>query len=62
MTIEKIGRIYRYHPAVSKDDYSKSTLTNVANGSIEGSLSNVILFLVVENKLSPGDLEIFLSN
>jgi len=58
--IENIGRIHRYHPAVSKDQYSKNALTNVAKGYFEGSFSNVVSFLVDENKLSVKDLELLL--
>lgn len=58
--IENIGRIHRYHPLVSKDDYSKDTLTNVAKGYFEGSFSNVISFLVDEDKMSVKELELLL--
>jgi BlaI family penicillinase repressor len=58
--IENIGRIHRYHPKVSKGDYSKATLTNMAKGYFEGSFSNVVSFLVEENKLSVKDLELLL--
>src|SRR6201992_4144673 len=58
--IENIGRIHRYHPAFSKDDYSKDTLTNVAKGDFEGSFSNVVSFLVDEKKLSVKELELLL--
>ena len=60
VTIENIGRIHKYHPAVSKDEYSKATLTNVAKGYFKGSFSNVVSFLVDENKLSIEDLELLL--
>ena len=58
--IENIGRVHRYHPKVSKEEYSKNTLTNVAKGYFEGSFSNVISFLVEENKVSVEDLELLL--
>jgi predicted transcriptional regulator len=58
--VENIGRIHRYHPLVSKDEYSKSTLTNMAKGYFQGSFSNVVSFLVDENKLSIEDLELLL--
>jgi BlaI family penicillinase repressor len=58
--IENIGRIHRYHPLVSKEDYSKDTLTNVAKGYFDGSFSNVVSFLVDEKKLSVKDLELLL--
>jgi BlaI family penicillinase repressor len=60
VTIEPLGRIHRYHPAVSKEDYSKRTLTDVAKGYFGGSFSNVVSFLVDENKLSVEDLELLL--
>jgi len=58
--VEPIGRIHRYHPLISKDDYSKDTLTTVAKGYFDGSFSNVVSFLVDEKKLSVKDLELLL--
>ena len=58
--VENIGRIHRYHPQFSKEDYSKDTLTNVAKGYFEGSFSNVVSFLVDEKKLSVKELELLL--
>lgn len=55
--VENLGRINRYYPAVSKKEYSKATLTNVAKGYFEGSFSNVVSFLVNTRKLSINDLE-----
>jgi BlaI family transcriptional regulator, penicillinase repressor len=60
VTIENIGRFHRYYPAVSRSDYSKATLTNVAKGYFEGSFSNVVSFLVDEKKLSVQDIELLL--
>jgi BlaI family penicillinase repressor len=34
--VETLGRIHRYHPAVSKDNYSRDTLTSVAKGYFDG--------------------------
>jgi BlaI family penicillinase repressor len=58
--VENVGRIHRYHPNFSKDEYSKDTLTNVAKGYFDGSFSNVVSFLVDEKKLSVKDLELLL--
>jgi len=58
--IENIGRIHRYIPAVSKEQYSKAALINVAKGYFEGSFNNVVSFLIDENKLSVADLELLL--
>lgn len=58
--VELVGRIHRYHPLISKDDYSKDTLTTVAKGYFDGSFSNVVSFLIDEKKLSVKDLELLL--
>jgi BlaI family penicillinase repressor len=58
--VENIGRIHRYHPAVSRDEYSKSALIKVAKGYFAGSFNNVVAFLVDEKKLSVNDLELLL--
>src|SRR5580704_17165922 len=58
--VENLGRVHRYHPAISKDAYSKDTLTSVAKGYFDGSFSNVVSFLVDEKKLSVKELELLL--
>lgn len=58
--VESLGRIHRYHPAVSKDAYSKNTLTTVVKGYFDGSFNNVVSFLVEEKKISVQDLELLL--
>ena len=58
--IESVGRYHRYHPIVSKDQYSKDTLTNVAKGYFDGSFTDVVSFLVDEKKLSVKELELLL--
>lgn len=58
--IEAMGRVFRYHPAVKKDAYSKATLSGVVKGYFDGSYSNVVSFLVDEKKLSVKDLELLL--
>jgi predicted transcriptional regulator len=60
VSIEPLGRIHRYHPAVGKDEYSKNSLTNIARGYFGGSFSKVVSFLVEEKKLSAADLELLL--
>jgi BlaI family transcriptional regulator, penicillinase repressor len=58
--VEQVGRIHRYHPLLTKEEYSKNTLTNVAKGYFDGSFSNIVSFLVDEKKLSVKDLELLL--
>lgn len=58
--IEPIGRIHRYIPMVSRQAYSKGSLSNMAKGYFEGSYSNIVSFLVDEQQLSVQDLELLL--
>lgn len=60
VSVENLGRIHKYLPLVSKEMYSDNTLTNVVKGYFDGSFSNVVSFLVDENKLSVQDLELLL--
>ena len=57
---ENVGRFFRYRPIITKEEYSAATLVNVAKGYFDGSFSNIISFLVDENKLSIKDLELLL--
>lgn len=58
--IESMGRVFRYHPAVSKEAYSKSALSGMVNNYFNGSFSDVVSFLVDERQLSVKDLEMLL--
>jgi BlaI family penicillinase repressor len=58
--IEVIARFHRYHPAISKQEYSSQTLSKVASGYFDGSFSNIISFLVDQKKLSVKDIELLL--
>jgi BlaI family penicillinase repressor len=58
--IETLGRIHRYHPAISKEAYSRESLTSMTKSYFDGSFSNVVSFLVDEKKLSVRELEILL--
>jgi len=60
VSIENIGRIHRYHPRLSKNQYSKNTLSLVAKGYFNDSFKNVVSFLVDEKKISVKDLELLL--
>ncbi|MEM6964789.1 MAG: BlaI/MecI/CopY family transcriptional regulator [Bacteroidota bacterium] len=45
------GRTYEYFPIVSKDEYSKFSLKKIVNNYFEGSMNNLVSFLVKENDL-----------
>src|SRR5258708_6358899 len=48
VTTENVGRFFRYHPAITKDEYSTFSLSNVAKEYFEGSFPSVVSFLVEE--------------
>ncbi len=58
--INTFGRMHQYHPLVSKDAYSKSTMKNIVKSYFEGSFSNVVSFMVKEKNLSIEELELLL--
>jgi len=58
--IAVFGRMHQYHPLVSKEAYSKSTMKSLVKGYFEGSFSNAVSFMVKENNLSVDELELLL--
>ncbi len=48
------GRTYEYFPLVTKEDYSKSSLKKLVSDYFEGSMNQLVSFLVKEENL---DLE-----
>lgn len=60
VSVEPLGRIHRYHPAISKEAYSGTSLTKLVKGYFEGSFSDVVSFLVDEKKLTVEELELLL--
>ncbi|MCC7401938.1 MAG: BlaI/MecI/CopY family transcriptional regulator [Chitinophagaceae bacterium] len=55
-----LGRHHQYYPVVSKDEYSKRSIKQIAKNYFEGSFSNVVSFLVKENNISVEELETLL--
>jgi BlaI family penicillinase repressor len=55
--INNIGRHHQYYPLISKDEYSKRSIKQLAKNYFEGSFSNVVSFLVKENNISVEELE-----
>jgi predicted transcriptional regulator len=50
------GRTHEYFPLVEKAVYSKSSLKKLVAGYFEGSMSNLVSFLVKEKDLSAAEL------
>jgi predicted transcriptional regulator len=55
-----LGRHHQYYPTVSRDEYSKRSMKQLAKNYFEGSFSNVVSFLVKENNISVEELEALL--
>ena len=58
--VEALGRIHKYIPTISKEDYSKKTFTGLVKNYFSGSYKEAVSFLVDENQLSIQDLELLL--
>ncbi len=50
------GRTYAYFAIIDKKDYSKFSLSKLVSGYFEGSVNELVSFLVKENDLSLNDL------
>ena len=53
---EVAGRNNLYSPLVSKEEYSRHSMSNLVSNYFDGSFSNAVSFLVDQNKLSVKDL------
>lgn len=57
---ETFGRMHQYIPSISKQAYSKNSLSGLVKGYFGGSYTQAVSFLVAENKLSVEELELLL--
>jgi predicted transcriptional regulator len=51
------GKTYEYFPAISKDEYTKTTFSKLFSGYFDNSPSSLLSFMVKEEKLSEKDIE-----
>lgn len=54
---EAFGRIHRYSPVVSVEEYSKSSLSKFVSKYFGGNYKTAVSFLVDEDEMSVDDLE-----
>lgn len=59
--IHVIGRMHQYYPLVSKQDYSSNSIGTLVESYFEGSFSDVVSFMVQQQKLSVKELELLLN-
>ena len=50
------GRTHEYYAVIKKEDYSKFSLKNLVRNYFEGSMSDMVSFLVKEDDLSLNEL------
>lgn len=50
------GKTYEYFPAISKEDYAKTTFTKLFSGYFDNSPASLLSFMVKEEKLSAKDI------
>ena len=51
------GKTYEYFPAISKEDYTKTTFSKLFSGYFDNSPSSLLSFMVKEENLSAADIE-----
>lgn len=51
------GKTYEYFPAISKEDYTKTTFSKMFSGYFDSSPASLLSFMVKEEKLSAADIE-----
>ena len=51
------GRTYLYSPIVAKDDYGKKTLNSLVSNYFQGSVKNMVSFLVKEEEINIDELD-----
>jgi BlaI family penicillinase repressor len=51
------GKTYEYFPAISKEDYTKTTFSKLFSGYFDNSSTSLLSFMVKEEKLGKSDIE-----
>ncbi|WP_417611530.1 BlaI/MecI/CopY family transcriptional regulator [Owenweeksia hongkongensis] len=51
------GKSHRYHPLITKEEYSKYKMDNLMSGYFEGSFSNMVSFFVKKKQLDTKELD-----
>lgn len=54
------GRNHSYYPIVSKEEYSKNSISNLVENYFEGSFASALSFMIDSKKLKIKDVELLL--
>ena len=58
VSVEALGRMHFYSPAISKEDYSGQRIAGIAHSYFDGSFEKVISYMVKNRDVSIADLEL----
>lgn len=50
------GKTYEYFPAITKEDYTKTTFSKMFSGYFDSSPASLLSFMVKQEKLSAADI------
>lgn len=51
------GKTYEYFPAISKDEYAKTSFSKIFSGYFDNSPASLLSFMVKEERLSEKDID-----
>ena len=58
VSVEVLGRMHFYSPAISKEEYSGQRIAGIAHSYFDGSFERVISYMVKNRDVSIADLEL----
>ena len=62
VAFNKYGRTYEYYPIVTKKEYTGKSLKSLVNNYFDGSMKNLVSFIMDEKNLDSSDLSDLLSH
>lgn len=57
LSYKAYGKTYEYFPAISKEEYTKTTFSKILSGYFDNSPVSLLSFMVKEQKLSDKDID-----
>ena len=57
LSYKAYGKTYEYFPAISKEEYTKTTFSKILSGYFDNSPVSLLSFMVKEQQLSDKDIE-----
>ncbi len=54
---ETYGRTHAYYPVITKEKYSKKSIKDMIHGYFDGSVENMLSFLIKEEKVDKEELK-----